>query len=47
MRGYDGKTAKMNLTDEFSFEFGTSGKFCSELDNAAKALYEALRENSK
>ena len=47
MRGYDGKTAKTNLTDEFCFEFGTSGKFCSELDNAAKTLYEALRDKSK
>ena len=47
MRGYDGKTAKTNLTDEFCLEFGTNGKFCSELDNAAKTLYEALRDKSK
>ena len=47
MRGYDGKTAKTDLTDEFCFEFGASGKFCSELDKAAKTLYEALGHAGK
>ena len=42
MRGYDGKTAKTNMTVEFSFEFGVSGDYSSQLDNAAKILYEAL-----
>ena len=46
-RGYDGKTTKTNITDEFSFEFGASGEFSSELDNAAKVLYEALGEKTK
>ena len=44
MRGYNGKITKVNLTDEFSFQFGVEGEFTSELDNAAKALYEALGE---
>ena len=42
MRGYDGKTTKTNMTDEFSFEFGASGYYISYLDKAAKDLYEAL-----
>ena len=42
MRGYNGKTTKVNMTDEFSFQFGVEGEFSSELDNAAKVLYEAL-----
>lgn len=48
MRGYDGKTTKTSLTEEFSFEFGASGEFSSNLDTAAKALYAALSlESSK
>ena len=46
MRGYNGKTTKVNMTDEFSFQFGVEGEFSSELDNAAKVLYEALGEKS-
>ena len=46
MRGYNGKITKVNLTDEFSFQFGVEGEFSSELDNAAKVLYEALGEKS-
>ena len=42
MRGYDGKTSKTNMTVEFSFEFGASGDYSSQLDNAAKILYKAL-----
>ena len=29
MRGYDGKTAKTNMTVECSFEFGASGDYSS------------------
>ena len=47
MRGYNGKTTKTNMTDEFSIEYGASGDFCSQLDNAAKTLYIALGEKSK
>ena len=47
MRGYDGKTAKNNLTDKFSFEFGVKGKFRSKFDNAATTLYKALGKKSK
>ena len=47
MRGYDGKTTKTNLTDEYSFGFGASGNFISHLDNAAKDLYEALGNKSR
>ena len=47
MRGYDGRTAKANMSDEFCFEFGTKGKSCSERENASKILYEALVEKSK
>ena len=47
MRGYDGKTAKNNLTDKFSFEFGVKGKFRSKFDNAATKLYKALGKKSK
>ena len=47
MRGYDGKTTKTNMTDEFSFGFGASGEFISHLDNAAKDLYEALGNKSR
>ena len=47
MRGYDGKTTKTNMTDEFSFEFGASGEFISHLDTAAKDLYEALGGKSR
>ena len=46
MRGYDGKTTKTNMTDEFSFGFGNTEKFGSYLDNAAKKLYEALGEKT-
>ena len=42
MRGYDGKTAKTNMTVEFSFEYGASGDYSSQLDNAAKTLYKGL-----
>ena len=42
MRGYDGKTAKTNMTVEFSFAYGASGDYSSQLDNAAKTLYRAL-----
>lgn len=42
MRGSDGKITKSNMSDEFSFKFGADGDFSSKLDNAAKALYEAL-----
>ena len=47
MRGYDGKTCKTNMTDEYTFEFGASGEFISHLDNAAKDLYEALGKKSR
>ena len=47
MRGYDGKTTKTNMTNEYSFEFGVSGEFSSQLDYAAKVLYEALSEKSQ
>ena len=47
MRGYNGKITKVNMTDQFSFQFGVEGAFISELDNAAKVLYEALGEKSK
>ena len=46
MRGYDGKTTKTATTVEYSLEFGTKGEFSSQLDNAAKDLYEALGEKS-
>ena len=46
MRGYDGKITKTNMTDEFSFEFNSSGDFISQLDNAVKNLYKVLREKS-
>ena len=44
MRGYDGKTTKNNITDEFSFSFGGEGDFKSEFDAAAVELYKALGE---
>ena len=47
MRGYNGKTTKVNMTDQFSFQYGVEGEFISQLDNAAKALYEALGDKSK
>ena len=47
MRGYDGKTCKTNMTDEYTFRFGASGEFISHLDNAAKDLYEALGDKSR
>ena len=47
MRGYDGKTTKIATTEEFSLEFGTKGEFSSQLDNAAKILYQTLSEKIK
>ena len=47
MRGYDGKTTKTATTVEFSLEFGTKGEFSSQLDNAAKLLYNTLSEMDK
>ena len=46
MRGYDGKITKTNMTDEFSFEFNSSGDFISQLDNSVKDLYMVLRDKS-
>ena len=46
MRGYDGKTTKNNITDEFSFSFGDQGDFKSDFDAAAVELYKALGEKS-
>ena len=47
MRGFNGKTTKTNMTDEFSFGFGANGEFISYLDNAAKDLYEALGNKAR
>jgi hypothetical protein len=47
MRGYDGKTTKNNITDEFSFSFGHTGDFKSDFDAAAVKLYKALGEKTK
>ena len=44
MRGYDGKTTKNNITDQFSFSFGGEGDYKSEFDAAAVELYQALGE---
>ena len=42
MRGYDGKTTKTNMTDEFSFGFNIIEDPNSELDIATKSLYDSL-----
>ena len=47
MRGYDGKTTKNNISDEFSFEFGAQGEFRSDFDAAAVKLYKALGDLDK
>ena len=47
MRGYDGKTTKNNITDQFSFSFGDQGDFKSDFDAAAVELYRALGEKTK
>ena len=47
MRGYDGKTTKNNISDEFSFEFGAQGDFRSDFDAAAVKLYKALGDLEK
>ena len=47
MRGYDGKTTKNNITDQFSFSFGDQGDFKSDFDAAAVELYKALGEKTK
>jgi hypothetical protein len=47
MRGYDGKTTKNNITDQFSFSFGDQGDFKSDFDAAAVKLYKALGEKTK
>ena len=46
MRGYDGKTTKNNITDQFSFSFGDQGDFKSDFDAAAVELYRALGEKT-
>ena len=46
MRGYDGKTTKTNMTDEFSFKFNIIEDPNSELDIATKSLYNSLRNIS-
>ena len=46
MRGYNGKITKINMTNEFSFEFNAIGDFVSQLDFAARNLYMLLREKS-
>lgn len=46
MRGYDGKTTKTNMTDEFSFVFNIIEDPNSELDIATKSLYDSLRNIS-
>ena len=38
MRGYDNRTTKTDLTDEYSFKFGINR---SQLDQAAQTLFEA------
>ena len=47
MRGYDGKTTKNNITDQFSFSFGDQEDFGSDFDAAAAKLYKALGEKTK
>ena len=46
MRGYDGKTTKTNMTDEFSFGFDIIEDSNSELDIATKSLYNSLQKIS-
>ena len=46
MRGYDGKTTKTNMTDEFSFGFNIIEDPNFELDIATKSLYDSLGEIS-